>query len=216
MRSRIRIVGVLAAVLCACGGDDSDDHGGHAGSGGSAGGGECPALQACGGDPVGDWTVDSVCVSDPSALFQAAINQPACKSALTSTSDVDASGSYKLGMDMKAVSTIVVSGTGQFSFDDACVKALGVAQSAAGECSKIQTELGKTSGVKSATCMAKAPKCDCTVSLETSLAGSGMYTVANNKITVNGMMQPFCVQTNKLSIETSANGVSSTFKMSKP
>ena len=211
MRSRIRIIGVLAAVLCACGGDDGDD----GGTGGTGGSGKCPAFSACGGDPVGDWTANEVCVSDPDALFKQAVNQPECKNALKSSSDADASGDYKLGADKKAVSTIVVSGTGVFSFDDACVKALSVATSAASECSKVQTELAKASGVKSATCTAKAPNCECNVSLEMSLGGMGNYTVNGDKLTVNNLVQPFCVQGNTLKLQTTSMGVTAFFTLTK-
>src|SRR5262245_2713327 len=119
MRSRFRIIGVLAVVLSACGGDDGDDSNG--GGGGTGGGGKCPSFTACGGEPVGNWTAEDVCVSDPGAFFQMAVNQPACKNALKDSTDPEASGSYNLGADKKANSTIVVSGTGTFSFDDACV-----------------------------------------------------------------------------------------------
>ena len=212
MRSRVIIIGVLAAVsggAWGCGddgGDPPDTNGG---------GGKCPALQACGGDPVADWNVQEVCVGDPEALFEAAVNQPECKEALKSSSPIDASGTYKLTADKKLTSAIKLSGTGTFLFNDACVKALGVATSAAAECSKIQTELAKQSGVKSATCTAKAPNCECVVGLESDLTGSGTYTVADNKITVMGLVQPYCVKGNELTLQSTSQGVTTTFKMTK-
>jgi hypothetical protein len=211
MRSRVIIIGVLAAVSSGawgCGGDDGGDTPPN-------GGGNCPAVQACGGDPVGDWSSDDVCVSDPDKLFEGAVNQPECKDALTDSSAIDTSGTYSLTADKKVNSDIKLSGTGTFLFNDACVKALEVAQSAAAECSKIQAELSKQSGVKSATCTAKAPNCECVMSLETALKGMSTYTVADNKITVMGVAQPFCVQGSKLTLQSTANGVTTTFTMSK-
>lgn len=127
----------------------------------------------------------------------------------------EASGTYKLTSDKKVMSNIKMSGTGTFLFNDACVKALGVANSAASECSKIQSELSKQSGVKSATCTAKAPNCECVVGLEQDLTGSSTYTVADNKITVMGVAQPFCVKGNELTLQSTSNGVTATFKMTK-
>jgi hypothetical protein len=216
MRSRIILIGVLAAVSSgAWGCGDSGDDAKPGNTAGMGGGGDCPALKACGGDPVGDWTVDDVCVANPGGLFEATVNQPDCKNALKETGPISATGGYNLTADKKAVSTISVSGSGTFLFNDACVKALGVAQSAASECSKIQTELGKQSGVKSATCTAKAPNCECVVNLTTSLMGMGTYTVADNKLTVNGVAQPFCVEGGKLTIEPTSAGVTAKFTMSK-
>jgi hypothetical protein len=215
MRSRIIIIGVLAAVssgALGCGDDSDSTNGNNAGSGGSD---DCPAFTACGGDPVGDWKVDDACVANPDALFEMTVNQPECKGALKGTEGIEASGGYNLTMDKKAMSTISISGTGTFLFTDACVKALQVAQSAAGECSKIQSELGKQSGVKSATCTVKAPNCECVVSLTQSLMGMGTYSVADNKLTVGPLVQPFCVKDNKLTLQSTSNGVTVTFTMSK-
>ena len=214
MRSRVFTICVLAAVSSGawgCGGDDADSSGNTGGSGG----GNCPSLTACGGDPVGDWTVNSACVSDPEKLFQSAVNQPECKDALKDSTTPEASGTYKLTADKKVMSDIKMSGTGTFLFNDACVKALNLGSSASTECSKLQSELGKQSGVKSATCTAKAPNCECVVGLETDVTGSSTYTVADNKITVMGAAQPFCVKGNELTLQTMSNGVTATFKMTK-
>ena len=216
MRSRAILIGVLAAVSSgtwSCGGDDSDSTpSNNAGHGGSE---DCPALQACGGDPVGDWKVDDVCLANPEDLFDAFANQPECKNSLTHTEPIEASGGYNLGSDKKAVSTISVKGSGTLSFNDACVKALGVGQSASGDCTKVQAELAKQSGVKSATCTVKAPNCECNLALEVALAGMGTYSVSGDKLTVNGTAQPFCVKDGKLTLESTSNGVTAKFTMSK-
>jgi hypothetical protein len=215
MRLRAIRLGVLAAVLglvSACGGDDSDGTSGGAGSGGSN---DCPAFKACGGDPAGDWTVDSVCVTEPQKLFAATVNQAACSSALKSVKDVDGSGGYKLGSDKNAMSSIVVSGTASFSFSDACVKALGIAQSATTECSKVQAEFTKESAVKSASCAVAGSNCDCTITSDLSLAGNGSYTVSNNQIMVSGVTQPFCVASNTLTVQTTRAGSTLTFTLKK-
>lgn len=211
-RLRATRLGVLAAVsglLLACGGDDGEDPGGTAGTGG-----KCP-IDACGGDPAGTWKVDSLCVSDEQKLFAATVNQPACSNALKSVENVSGSGEYKLGADKNAMSTIVVSGTGKFSFNDACVKALGIGQAAATDCSKIEGEFKKESAVKSATCAAAGSNCDCTIESDISLAGNGSYTVSNNQITVSGLTQPFCVEGNKLELQATRAGTTLLFTLSK-
>jgi hypothetical protein len=219
MRSRANRMGVLAAVsvfLWACGGDDGDgDTGGKAGSGGDSG--NCPSFKACGGNPEGEWTVDDLCVTNEKQLFAAAINQPACSAALKSVSGVSGSGKYKLGADKNAMSTIVVSGTAEFSFNDACVKALGLGQTAATDCSKVQAEFGKqmSMGVKSATCSASGANCDCTVVSDLSAAGNSSYTVSGNNIMVNGLTQPFCVENGKLTVQTTQSGSTLLFTLTK-
>jgi hypothetical protein len=215
MRLRAIRLGVLAAVsglVLACGGDDGGDSTGGAGSGGSD---TCPAFKSCGGDPSGTWTVDTLCVTDPQKLFAATVNQAACSTALKSVKDVDGSGGYVLGADKNAMSTIVVSGTASFSFSDACVKALQIAQSAATECAKVEAEFSKESAVKSASCTAAGANCDCTISSEISLAGNGSYTVSNNQIMVSGLIQPFCVASDTLTIQTTRAGTNLTFTLKK-
>jgi hypothetical protein len=215
MRLRAISLGVLAAVsglVLACGGDDS---GGDTGGAGSGGGNSCPAAKTCGGDPAGDWTVDSVCVSNPDMLFAATVNQPACSSALKSVKNVDGSGSYKLGTDKNAMSTISVSGIGQFSFTDACVKALGIAQSAASECSKVKDEFSKQSAVKNATCTATGGNCDCSIESTIPLAGMGSYTVSGSNLMVSGATQQFCVESSMLTIQAKQSGTTLTFTLTK-
>jgi hypothetical protein len=222
MRLRAIRLGVLAAVsglVLACGGDDSGDdpsagRGGNGGAG-TGSGDTCAALKPCGGDPVGNWTVEDLCVKGPEKLFAATINQPACSAALKSTKDIDGTGMYQLGADKNAMSTISVSGTAEFSFNDACVKALSIAQSAASECAKVEAEFKKQSAVKSAVCAAAGSSCDCTITSDVSFAGSGSYTVSNNQIMVSGLTQPFCVAGSKLSLESSYAGSTLTFTLTK-
>ncbi len=211
MRLRATRLGVLAAVsglLLSCGGDDGEDPPGETPSG------KCP-IDACGGDPAGTWKVDDLCVSDEQKLFAATVNQAACSTALKSVENVSGSGEYKLGADKNAMSSIVVSGTGKFSFTDACVKALGVGSSAATDCAKIEGEFKKESAVKSATCAAAGANCDCAITSDISLAGTGSYTVSNNQITVSGLTQPFCVEGNKLELQATRSGTTLSFTLSK-
>jgi hypothetical protein len=202
-------------LFLSCGGDDgSDGMDGKAGSGGS--GGKCPSFKACGGDPTGDWTVDDVCASNEGKLFAATVNQPACSSALQSVSNVKGSGEYKLGADKNAMSSIMVSGSAKFSFNDACAKALGIADNAASECtSKIEAAFKKESAVKSAACTATGSNCDCTIDSTLSFAGNGSYTVSGNNIMVSGLTQPFCVEGGKLTVQASQGGETVTFTLSK-
>lgn len=213
MRSRAIRMGVLAAMsscFLSCGGDDDSTSNGNDL-------GDCEAVEACGGNPVGDWTVDEVCVSDPKKLFAALVGDQACASSLTDVGDITGSGNYNLRDDMMAVSTLVVAATAEFAFTDACVKAIGIANSAASECAKIQTELTSdpSSGVKSATCAASGSTCNCTIASEVSLAGDGSYTVSGNNISIRNLTQPFCVSGNNLELQTTTMGVTSTLKLHK-
>lgn len=211
MRLRAIRVGVLAAVaglLLACGGDDGGDDP----PGGNSG--KCP-IDACGGDPVGTWKVDDICVSDEQKLFAATVNQAACQSALQSVENVSGSGEYMLGADKNAMSSIVVSGTGKFSFNDACVKALGIGSAAATDCSKVEAEFKKESAIKSVTCAAAGANCDCTIATDISLAGMGSYTVSGKQLMVRGLTQPFCVEGNMLEIQATQSGTTVTISLSK-
>jgi hypothetical protein len=218
MRLRAIRLGVLAAVtglFLGCGGDDggdSDGTGGKAGSDAS----KCPSFKACGGDPTGDWTVDDVCASNEGKLFASTVNQPACASALQSVSNVKGSGEYKLGADKNAMSTIMVSGSAKFSFNDACAKALGIADKAGSECtSKIEAAFKKESAVKSATCMAAGANCDCTIDSTLSFAANASYTVNGNNLMVSGLTQPFCVEGGKFTVQAAQGGETVTFTLSK-
>lgn len=213
MRLRAIKLGVLAAVtvfVVACGGDDGDDDGS-----GSPMNGNCPAFKACGGDPTGDWTADEVCVSNPEKVFAATVNQAACSSALKSVKDVGASGDYSLGADKMFNSSIIVSGTASFSFSDACIKALGIGSSAASDCSKVQSEFSKQSGVKSATCSASGGNCDCEITSDLGDPSKGSYTVSGSNITAANVSEPFCVSGGDLKLQLSQGGTTLTFSLSK-
>ena len=212
MLSRAIRMGVLAAVsscFLSCGGDDEPGDGPNTG--------DCEAVNACGGNPVGDWTIGSLCVSDPQKFFASLVGEAACADALKDTMNIEGKGNYNIRDDRMAVSTLVVSGQASFEFTDACVKALGIADSAASECAKVQTELMKdpSSGVKSATCSASGATCNCMVDSETSLAGNGSYTISGNNIEVRSLVQPFCVEGNSLSLQTTTMGVTAVLKLSK-
>lgn len=214
MRLRAIKLGVLAAVLglgLGCGGDD-DDTGGD-GNGNSNG--NCPAFKSCGGDPTGNWTSDDVCVSNPEKVFAATVNQAACSSALKSVKDVGTSGEYQLGSDKNFNSSIVVSGTANFSFSDACIKALGIGTSAAGDCSKVQSEFMKQNGVKSASCSASGGNCDCEITSDLGEPSKGSYAVSGTNITASGVAEPFCVSGNELKLQLSQGGTTLTFTLSK-
>jgi hypothetical protein len=218
MRSLAIGIGVpaLGLVLAfGCGGDDGSRDGANGAAGSSAE--KCPALNACGGDPVAEWAIDSVCVGNQDKLFSQLVNAPECAGALKSTRDVRAGGSYKLGADMSAVSNISVSGSGDFVFNDACVKALNVAQSAAADCSKIEAAFTKdaSSPIKSASCKAQGADCACTVMSVIPLNATSKYTLKDNAILVDSFTQPFCVEAGKITLQTTDRGVTLTFTGTK-
>ncbi len=212
MRSRAIRMGVLAAMsswIVACGGDDGEDTP-------SNGDNMCPSLEACGGDPVGDWTIDDICVTNPRTFFASTVGVRECADALKKTSGIEGSGMYRLTAEKMAVSTLVVTATADFEFSDACVKALGVADSAASECSKIQDELTKDSSmVKGATCTASGANCNCTVMSAVSFAANASYTVEANSIKVQNLDQPFCVQGSTMKLKATSSGVTATLDLSK-
>ena len=212
MRSRAIKVGVLAAILgcfVACGGDDGEDPPANPSLG------DCPKLEACGGDPVGEWKVDGICVGNPEAFVESLVNAPACKGALKSTDDITGSGTYSVKADKSASSAITVNAVGMFSFTDACVKELKVAQSAAGECAKVQDELEKQESVESATCAAAGANCDCTVNSSQEFTGMGSYTVSGNNLNVNNLSQPFCVAGSEMKLQTTSMGVTVQLTLTK-
>jgi len=207
---KISVLSVLSSVAgsaSSCGGDDAPP-------GGSGSGASCPAFTACGGDPVGNWTVSDVCAANLEQVFGAVVSQPACSNALMRTRDIEATGSYMIGADKQASSALTLSGTGEFLFNDACVQALGLGDSAAGQCAAIQGQFMSTAGA-SASCTVAGADCGCTISLQTPLNGSGSYSVANDKLVVDALEQPFCVEGNKLTIQTSAFGLTATFTFTK-
>jgi hypothetical protein len=213
MRSRAIRMGMLAATIlgcfAACGGDDGEEPQGPPDLG------DCPKLEACGGDPVGEWTVGDICVANPAAFVESLVNDKACASALKSTRDVTGTGTYSVKADKTASSAITVSAVGEFEFTDACVKALGVAQSAASECATVQAELEKQEVVESASCTAMGATCNCTVMSEQEFTGMGSYTVAGTNLNINNLTQPFCVAGSTMKLQTTSNEVTVQLSLTK-
>ena len=73
-----RTLAVICLILCSCGGDSN---------GGNTepdivntGDALCGAFEACGGDPVGTWEFESICIDN---LPQLDAEEPACQEAIT-------------------------------------------------------------------------------------------------------------------------------------
>jgi hypothetical protein len=218
-------VGVLAAVfsvssLAACGGDDgSDDDSrggtGGGGSAGSAGGGSrsCDTFKACGGDPVGEWTVKDVCFDNPGEVLAETLGGT-CASAFKST-EVKGSGTYAIGADMQASSMITLTATTILGFNDACVKSLGLTGTAAAECEDLEVQFKANKDFSSATCAASGALCDCTLETTTKITEAGAYTIAGNTITVKGLEQAFCASGNTLTIQADIDGAEGSVVLTK-
>jgi len=209
MRSRAISMGVLVAILggFACGGDDGGED--------PPPSSNCPKLEACGGDPVGDWKVGGICVENPEAFVRSLVNNSACNDVVKSTRDIEGDGTYNLKADKTGNSEITVSAVGEFAFTDACVKALSIGNSAATDCAKVQAELDKQESVASASCTASGALCNCTVMSEQTLAFMGAYSVSGSNVMVNNTTQAFCVSGNTMKVKTTSNQVTVTLDLTK-
>jgi hypothetical protein len=199
---------VLASLLlaCACGGSaetsgaDGADHGG----GDSP---ACPTVTPCGGDVVGDWTLQQECIDfAPDAIAGL------CPGATLGVSDLTVTGTVSFKADNTLTSSSNLSFRESVRFPTTCLNE--------SQCAAYATALSATvsadSRIMGPHCAFDAATgCSCTMSASQSAMGSGTYQVQGTTLTITNASsaQPdvdgFCVAGNTLSIhQLNANGVS--------
>jgi hypothetical protein len=191
---RILPLGILA-MCTACGGNSED-------------GGSCGPGAACGGDLVGSWAVQNVCVVGDSFAEAVTGSLPEqCADAVEQTTLVP----------MDVVIEYTASGTSRTSgslrvdvqarLSQACLNAAArmtfpisnTTCRLAGATAQAQTEEEYPGATYS--CTDAGDSCLCDVSVPTPLEGSGTYAVQGDQIISDGQGIDYCISGNTLSIE---------------
>lgn len=191
-------MGTLRVVVClgglfvvACGGSSSD------------GSGTCSDVNACGGDVVGSWTVESSCLTvDTSDMVSASCPGMTTKPTgwkITGTASFDADQTFDVNM--------TISGGVVVTVPKSCLTQMGVTAT----CSQLQQALqAQTTEVdspfSSATCGGASDGCSCTMTMKPIPSSStGTYSTEGGLLTqmhASGTVgqSDYCVKGGKLSI----------------
>ena len=196
---RIVVSGCFAAVLgllvSGCGSDNKS-------------GASCSSVTACGGDIVGTWQIDHVCLPPP------AVSAPSsCPTATISVSGLDGSGTFVFGADGSLQNTLSVTFTETVTFPPSCISEA--------QCASAMTQLGMTTGVTSATCSyAAGSGCSCVAKLKVDDSSSGSYKVSGSNVTFSSPGSAdspgsYCVVGTKLNVQSTQDGQTATFSASR-
>jgi hypothetical protein len=195
---------------------------GPAGCGGSRGdagadAGSCDMLDACGGDVVGSWSVQSLCFANAEVLFAAALDEPMCEGAIKS-SQVHASGTYVYGKDGSASADVVYSIEFGTLWSAACLSALA-GQSVtpdAAQCAGLQQQYENLPEIDSAPCRLQGNACACSISTgENVTTTPGSYSVKGNTLQQGDDNSPYCVQGDTLTILRTSGGLTGTLVLKR-
>jgi len=183
------------------------------GAGNSAGadnnGSTCPAAAPCGGDLIGEWTVQQSCLeltSNPLA--------EACPGATLSLSPLTITGTASFKADNSMTSSGVIS------FMQFVQLPLSCATEA--QCAAVRTSLAAQPTVSDAQCVYTAGTgCKCTVTSTQSRMNSGTYQVQGTSVVLTGAdgtstVDRFCVSGDTLKLyESDANGLTLTLTLTR-
>lgn len=205
----------LSLVLClsiSCVGSGTSD-----GDSASTFPGECGTFTACGGDPVGEWDLVSMCLYDVQALGNSGVDQPECQNVFRGV-DYNVTGSFM--MDASGNATIELSANMDFDFvyNQACVTALGGPQLTSAECASLEESLVQStdSPFEGGACTFSPGQCSCLVTYMPIMDSSSGTLTQKGDTLVNssGEAESFCIKGDTLEL-TSTSTVGSgvlTFK----
>jgi hypothetical protein len=193
-------LGLLCCGAAGCG-DDAGD------------GATCAPVVACGGDVVGTWELESICIGDAvSEIFEAEL-PPECAGSFVGT-DVQLSDAT---LEYTADGTLTSSGSAtvnaQYRFSEACLLAVSPEfpdlseSTCTGLADSTEFALGADDPSVMVTCQLGSGACDCETTQETNTASSGSYTLSNDQIVVGPVSLPYCVSGDELRYENPMVGV---------
>ena len=165
------------------------------------------AFSACGGDMIGNWTLQNLCPSLEMNVDQPFNDDPACTTshtritvtAFTMHAEFTAASRYTLQFDSSGDMTLNV--------EQACLDAMaGGPSNLAAFCSQLQSDFA--TDYPDIACSVTGNTCRCTGTTEMTDAELGTYTVSGNSFTTdpddpaqNPETIPFCVDGARLSVQ---------------
>src|SRR5262245_38713385 len=180
---RITRRALLVFVACAvvgCGADDSAAD-------------SCLKVAPCGGDLVGEWRLEAVCVKRATleASFAASIAGGFCPTQTLGTVTRGVSGSLVMNADLTFSMTATLTGSTDFTVPASCLTGTNCAAVNA----SLQAELASHPEVLSASCSGSA-SCLCHEVISVPVAGSGTYSTAGSGLTADPPLDDsqYCVQ----------------------
>ena len=193
-------LGLLCCAAAACGDDGGD-------------GAACAPVVACGGDVVGTWEIESICISeDVTDNFEAEL-PPECAGAFLDA-DVQVSDAT---LEYTADGTLTTSGslavTSQYRFSEACLLAISPDfpdlsdATCAALADSAEVELVSDGTNSTVTCQLGSGACDCETSEVADATSSGSYSLMNDQIVVGPVGLPYCVSGDELRYENPMVGV---------
>jgi hypothetical protein len=203
MGKGLRLLGflVLTAPLAACGGSSDDDDGG-----------ECGAVQGCGGDVVGVWSVNDLCVTNAPPSDQAE-----CAGAI-SYGQVDATGQIEFTADGRLSTSLTLSMHVTYNFTGECLAAqIGrpvVVDQAL--CDGIEQQLSGTAMVTAASCSFSGGACVCPATFDTTTENESTYSISGtNLVGDDGELNPYCVSGDTLRIGAETDNGAVTYVLTR-
>jgi len=188
-------LGLLCCVAAACS-DAGDD------------GEACAPVVACGGDVVGTWEIESICISDEAAESFEATLPPECAGSFLDA-DVQLDGAT---LEYAADGTLTSSGTAtvlaQYRFSEACLLAIspGFPDLSESTCDaladSVEDDLVADGTNSTAECSLGAGACECETSQVGDTTNSGSYTLTSDQIVVGPVSLPYCVSGDELRYES--------------
>jgi hypothetical protein len=192
-------LGLLGCALAACG-DDAD-------------GDACAPVVACGGDIVGTWQVESICISDSVRETYESELPPECAGSYVRADAELGDATLEYTADGVLTSAGSATAIASFRFSEACLLAadetfpgLSEASCAALEDS-VELALASDDPSVQVSCELGDGACECETRQLTSTMASGTYTVEDDQIVVGGQALDYCVSGDELRYSSPLFGV---------
>ncbi|MBN1656193.1 MAG: hypothetical protein JXA30_20660 [Deltaproteobacteria bacterium] len=188
----------LVGALHGCNGGDSGENGG---------GGKC-AVEACGGDVVGDWEIESICLENPEKFVSLA-GMPSECSDMFKSFEASPEGTITFGEKGTGKAEISLAFDIEVSITESCLKAMGGSSVSELYCSLLESGLTDSGEFREASCEVTSNHCDCLVTTtEHSISSGGAYRVDGEHISDDsGEKAPFCVSGDTLEMGGESHGV---------
>lgn len=215
VRAYVVVLCAVALSLVSCKTDD--------GEGASLSAGSCGGFMACGGDVLGIWTLQDICLDNAAAYFRMELDEPACAGVFRGV-DARVSGTVVFMANGTGMSTGTMSVDMDTLWSVACLRALTQVSNIdiASACSVLETEYSNNAEFEGAACMVEGAACACLItSAPRSITSSGGFRVEGDQIldTTAGVPddspEPFCVAGNTLTVAMNGNGLTGQLTLSR-
>jgi hypothetical protein len=162
---------LAASAVVACGNSGSDAQ-------------TCASYSACGGNIVGNWTIDAECDS-PAASTTVPAPIPTCLSATATTTRVFVSGTASFTADGKYTTTTTFSGNETITLPASCLMGLGNPTSCDALGAQLQSNAGDAGTTPTCTGTISV-SCACTLTTTTQTTTTqGTYTTSGDQLNQN-------------------------------